>query len=286
MCHLREKAASSPVEFMPGEAYRVVPAALLLLALRAHAGYQPAASTRPRADPLVRAIDSLPPTVPSSLVPDAPLRPLTWPPEGESTGRRRPPSEYELTVGRVVDTLRSDYPELLSREPDLSIYTEEVMFTDPSGLRLRGKDKYRRVFEGLRFLRTTVMRDAEITYRLVVVDATVRVRWNAKLWVRDMIGHPTLVHVDGVSVYELDEGGNVSAHRVENIELTGAERRAIDFAFGLAWPVPELATEGNLAIPYFRALSELGVDSHLPRGTEREGKAEGEPRGPLDFGLG
>ena len=250
---------------MPGEAHRVAPAALLLLALGAHAGYQPAASTRPRADTLVRAIDSLPPSVPDSLVPNTPPRPLTWPPEGESTGRRRPPSEYELNVGRVVDTLRSDYPELLSREPDFSIYTEDVTLADPSGLRLRGKDKYRRVFEGLRFLRTTVMRDAEITYRIVLVDATVRVRWNAKLWVRDMIGHPNLVHVDGVSVYELDEGGKVAAHRVENIELTGAERRAVDFAFGLAWPVPELATEGNLAIPYFRALSDPGADARLPR---------------------
>ena len=57
----------------------------------------------------------------------------------------------------------------------------------------------------LRFLRRTTMQDAEITYRLVTHDDEIRVRWSAKMYLRDpAFGLTTLNIIDGVSVYELD----------------------------------------------------------------------------------
>lgn len=80
----------------------------------------------------------------------------------------RGPSVFKLNQGRAIDVLRSDYPRLFDRKPDLSIFTKDVQLHDPSGKRLSGLRQYDRVFDMLRFLRSSCMQDAEITYRLVV----------------------------------------------------------------------------------------------------------------------
>ena len=69
-----------------------------------------------------------------------------------------------------------------------------------------------------------------MTYRLVCTDDTVRVRWAAKLWLRANPAlaiarrsealDPALIHLDGLSVYGLDESGLVRVHRLENFEIT------------------------------------------------------------------
>ena len=38
------------------------------------------------------------------------------------------PSEYDLNVGSLVDSLRHDYPLMLESEPDLSLFTEHMEF--------------------------------------------------------------------------------------------------------------------------------------------------------------
>lgn len=90
----------------------------------------------------------------------------------------------------------------------MSIFTKGIELHDPSGKRLSGMKQYERVFDALRFLRRTTMQDAEMTYRIVVVDEAIRVRWSLKMWMRDpalgltnMVtnGEPALVHIDGVS---------------------------------------------------------------------------------------
>ena len=64
------------------------------------------------------------------------------------------PSEYQLNLGRAIDTLRVDHPRLFTHPPDLSIFTEGVTLQhDASGNRLRGIAQYERVFGMLRFLR-------------------------------------------------------------------------------------------------------------------------------------
>lgn len=149
------------------------------------------------------------------------------------------PSEYELNLGRVIDTLRFDYPCLLTREPDFSIFVDGIELHDPSGMRLRGIHQYRRFFHALRFLRKTTLCDCEITFRLAVTNAAVRVRWSSKLWMRDpalglLSGSP--MHLDGVSVYELDDVGLVIRHRLEITAASGSEHQGvIDLAF--VWPV-------------------------------------------------
>ena len=85
---------------------------------------------------------------------------------------------------------------------------------DSNGKRIVGIKRYERLFDTMRFVRSTMMQDAEISYRLVVVDDRIRVRWNAKLWMRDpalglttlVNGEPALAHLDRGSNGIGDEG--------------------------------------------------------------------------------
>merc|ERR1719163_2049540 len=170
------------------------------------------------------------------------------------------PSEYQLNLGRAIDTLRVDHPRLFTHKPDFSIFTEDVVLRDPSGApRLSGLDQYSRVFDMLRFLRRGTMQDAQLTHSLVVSDSTIRVRWNAKLWMRDPAlgfntlanGEAALVHLDGVSVYELNDAGLVRAHGLENIVISGGEKEQAAVArlnLPFAWPG---ASEQLVGIPTY-----------------------------------
>jgi len=170
-------------------------------------------------------------------------------------------NEYQLNLGKTIDTLRHDYPNILSQKPDFSIFTKNVELFDNSGKLLGGLGKYERVFKMLRFLRSTTMSAAEVTYRLVVQDSTIRVRWCAKLWMRDPLAGLSglgkdagmLHQLDGISVYELDSDGLVRLHRLEHIALAGPNQEAV-INLGFAWPRAELATP-VAARPFFSALT-------------------------------
>merc|ERR1719440_2584787 len=172
------------------------------------------------------------------------------------------PNAFKLNQGRAIDVLRSDYPALFTQKPDLSIFTEHVELRDPSGKRLKGKENYEKVFDALRFLRRTTMQDAQVTYRLVVVDMKIKVRWSAKLWMRDPIigstsmynGEPAVVHLDGVSNYDLDDNGQIYKHSIENIVMNGPNEAA-PVQLQLAWPNLGLASpELAMPSPFFRPL--------------------------------
>jgi len=183
-----------------------------------------------------------------------------WDNVPKKEGPPKGPSLFQINVGRAIDTLRHDYPLLFTQKPDLSIFTKDVELWDPSGKRLSGISQYSRIFDVLIFLRRTTMQDAKVTYRLVVADEKIRLRWSAKLWMRDpvigltktMNGEPAVVHLDGVSNYELDHEGKIRRHRLENIVLRGQEEsEPVQLAF--AWPSASIATP-TAAIPFFRSL--------------------------------
>jgi len=119
-------------------------------------------------------------------------------------------------------------------------------------MRVSGVEHYANVFRVLRFLRTTAMNEAEVTYRLVVGD-NIRVRWAAKLWMRGIASESSLVQLDGCSVYELDGDVLNRTHRLENIVLTG-DHSLQPVNLGFAWPHPSVTTP-EMAMPFFRSLS-------------------------------
>lgn len=183
---------------------------------------------------------------------------LLWP--LPAVNKPRSPSEFELNQGRAIDTLRYDYPRLFDANPDLSLFRDDVIMRMPAGERLlgrapqvlRGKRQYEKVFAALRFARRTGMQDAEVTYRLTIHGAVIRMRWSAKLHLRDpALGLQRLDIVDGVSVYELDDAGLIRSHTLTNIVLHGNSQPAFASAWTLLGLVPP---EGVGEIAYHRRI--------------------------------
>lgn len=185
--------------------------------------------------------------------------------------QHKPPNEFELNRGRVVDTLRNDLPHIFSKPPELGIFTPDLELCDVrdanGSTRLRGRNSYARLFDAARFLRKTTLQDAEVKYRLVLHDETVRVRWEMRLLMRhnpllrDV--QPAVVHLDGISVYELNHQGLVFRHRIEDIALNGGEvNLGVDLSYALGLPGAS-AMVPELAIPYVghaSSRSRLGSD--------------------------
>merc|ERR1712087_19149 len=191
---------------------------------------------------------------------------LLWPPVVNSGPPKRP-TEFELNQGRAIDALRFDYPRLFDAKPDLSIFRDDVTLHDYSnGVVLRGMRQYERLFDALRFLRRTSMSDAELTYHIFVHGSDIRMRWSAKLLLRDpAFGIQRLDIVDGVSLYKLDDKGLVQTHKLENVVLRGKEQ-SHPLSLVNTWP---FVSTPELAMPFFSA----PIDAIAAAATERNGAA-------------
>lgn len=131
--------------------------------------------------------------------------------------------EFELNLGKALDTLKKDYPDMLTKGPDFDIYTEDLDVVDPTGFKLHGLKNYKTFFQVLRsFISFFYCPESSgLTFRLVYDWArnSIRVSWNAIL-VPKLGGVRNRVHVDGISVYEVDRGtGMIVKHTVEHLLL-------------------------------------------------------------------
>ena len=54
--------------------------------------------------------------------------------------------EFEMNLGKAVDTLKSDYPNLLSKNPTWDIYHKDLEVIDPTGVSLHGLENYKMAF--------------------------------------------------------------------------------------------------------------------------------------------
>lgn len=175
---------------------------------------------------------------PLLALPSEPLpRPFLTPSRPKLEG----PSDFHLSVGRVIEVLRESYPRLFSERPDMSIYSPDITFhRDDGSATLRGIDSYVRMFDAIRHAKKLAVADAELTYRLHLVDDSIRVRWTAKLWLRlplsPLLGaRAAPLHVDGVSVYLLDDAARVCVHRLEYVELHHDGKAISADALPLPW---------------------------------------------------
>jgi len=130
---------------------------------------------------------------------------------------------FELHVGRALDTLRSDYPGILTQNPNFNIYDPTIEFVDPSGVKVHGLRQYKGAFTLLHALIQVIYcpSRSSISYRMCYDKArqNIRVSWNAQVVPREIFGGVrTTAHVDGISVYEFDRGsGNITQHRIERL---------------------------------------------------------------------
>lgn len=64
--------------------------------------------------------------------------------------------DFSLKLGKVIDTLNSDYPLIFVKPLDYSIYIDDIEVTDPTGIAFQGLNTYKNLFTILRFFAKTV----------------------------------------------------------------------------------------------------------------------------------
>jgi len=66
--------------------------------------------------------------------------------------------DFEPNLGKVIDTLNSDYPLLFIKPLDYSIYIKDIEVTDPTGIAFQGINIYKNLFTALRFFAKTIFK--------------------------------------------------------------------------------------------------------------------------------
>lgn len=175
--------------------------------------------------------------------------------------------EFEMNVGKAVDTLRSDYPKIFQDQMDFSIYHEALEVIDPSGVKLHGVRNYRNFFRVLRAIVSVFYcpEESGLTFRLIYDWArnSIRISWRAVLIPKAIYGGVrNTLHVDGISVYEVDNEGKIIQHRVENLLLNDRPLLAPKGIFAAvteeAQGIPVLGMEGG------PVLKSMRMSPHLP----------------------
>jgi hypothetical protein len=164
--------------------------------------------------------------------------------------------ELQLNVGKAMDVLRKDYPYFLKRAPDYSIYHDSISLKASDGdVQLSKLSSYKKAF-GITRTMLGLLYDADrsVLQSRMVYDSTrtqIRVSFNAMLVPKlTSLGGRT-VHVDGISIYNLDlsptmkedergnmcikneNAGKIIEHKIEKLLVNGVPLQPPYFnAFG------------------------------------------------------
>ena len=162
--------------------------------------------------------------------------------------RKKDDDEFTLHIGRALDTLRQEYPHILTQSPDFSLYDPEMEFCmdlpaaplSSYKSSIHGVARYKMVWDLIHgmlrlFYHTdqSYMSSVKLCHDRVRGNV-VRVQWHAVLFPRwQKSQSPSLSaasppppsskchHIDGISVYELDwQSGKIVQHRVEQLVYT------------------------------------------------------------------
>mmetsp|Transcript_16552 Transcript_16552/g.35963 ORF Transcript_16552/g.35963 Transcript_16552/m.35963 type:complete len:455 (-) Transcript_16552:278-1642(-) len=188
--------------------------------------------------------------------------------------------EFELNLGRAVDTLKSDYPNLLTKDPSWHIYHEDLEVVDPTGVSLHGLDNYKMAFG---FIHGVVRwfyceEKSGLTSIRVGYDwarKCIRVSWNVELVPRMIYGGTrNILHVDGISEYYLDrESGLITEHKVSHLLINDQPVRPEKGVFNALAEISPVDPEG---VPVF-----FGADAS-PQLLRDLTRLEFQMRNPLD----
>ena len=104
---------------------------------------------------------------------------------------------------------------------DYSIYHDDIIVLDDSGVRLSGIDSYKSAVSFLQtFVRFWFQQRSGLQFRMVYdfARSSIRVSWHAVLIPKVPLGKP--LHVDGVSMYKLDSAsGKIVEHKFESFVI-------------------------------------------------------------------
>ncbi|KAJ8908232.1 hypothetical protein NDN08_008323 [Rhodosorus marinus] len=135
--------------------------------------------------------------------------------------RRR--NDFLANVGKITRILRDDYPKLLKQDPDLTMFTDNILLRDQfnfNGVCVQGKPAYKYFFWALRLRSRIFYRESVIRLTNVFYDQQdgLYVRWQlyGKKRLTGLSGDDVAVE-DGLSLYKLNERGFVCEHIVVRV---------------------------------------------------------------------
>eukprot|EP00189_Rhodosorus_marinus_P007897 CAMPEP_0184753380 /NCGR_PEP_ID=MMETSP0315-20130426/44069_1 /TAXON_ID=101924 /ORGANISM="Rhodosorus marinus, Strain UTEX LB 2760" /LENGTH=270 /DNA_ID=CAMNT_0027232753 /DNA_START=182 /DNA_END=994 /DNA_ORIENTATION=+ len=159
--------------------------------------------------------------------------------------RRR--NDFLANVGKVTRILRDDYPKLLKQDPDLTMFTDNILLRDQfnfNGVCVQGKPAYKYFFWALRLRSRIFHRESRIRLTNVFYDQQdgLYVRWQLYGTKRltGLSGDDVTVE-DGLSLYKLNERGFVCEHIV--VRVVPPKQRSLSLVLSwvstvVAAPVP------------------------------------------------
>ena len=124
--------------------------------------------------------------------------------------------KYTVNVGRCIETLRDEIPNLLTEAPTMDIFSEDVVLSDPNGPIVRGQSGYSAFFAGLRMARrlslvTPVVRILSLRH---AERGEITVRFQVET--PNPLGGAPLIF-DALSVYTLNAVGLISEHKIDDV---------------------------------------------------------------------
>lgn len=167
--------------------------------------------------------------------------------------------EFEINLGRAVDTLKQDYPKLLTNDPSWNIYHSDLEVIDPTGVSLHGLSNYKRAFS---FIHAMVYmfyceEKSGLTFRSTYDWArkAIRISWNVELVPKMIMGGTrNTLHVDGISEYYLDRtSGLITEHRVSHLLIND---QAVRPENGVFHALAEMSPVNPDGVPVFYGLDE------------------------------
>jgi len=185
--------------------------------------------------------------------------------QGYCAGRPKGASQYQLSLGKIVDTLQADYPAVFDRSPNFDIYDDCVVFELGSGTAfdgrqmstLQGKRAYCRAILALQGLANRTVREGKVKCSVQqgsTCGYTLRVNWTCHgeiaIWRRQPL------YISAISVYsvapEASLSGNlpfplhrIDRHKIEFVEIHPPSLRTLLLG---AWWVPQVKMEPSLAL--------------------------------------
>jgi len=179
-----------------------------------------------------------------------------------------PNSDYEIQLGRVLNALKRDYPDILVADPDYSIYSDSILAKDPSGFKVNGLNNYKQAFALVHTV-VNVFYCPEmslLTFKMIhdKCHNNIRVSWNAEVVPKQIFGGTkTTLHVDGISVYELNMKGKVQRHHIQNLLINNQPLVKHDSLLDALRA--ELSTSQKECAPVFtRADERMAATTTLP----------------------
>lgn len=124
--------------------------------------------------------------------------------------------DYTLNIGKTLDILDTDYQKIFKEVPNFDIYTEDIMLTDPSGIRLQGLPVYKNLFEMIHNIANLFIKDCFIDYRLIYRPETKKVKVNWKLEINFRL-RKFPFYIQANSIYDIDKDAKIYNHIIDKL---------------------------------------------------------------------